>query len=440
MPVLPHSKLKPIRRIAAEVLACTIQEMFPTIKLLGGNTNGFGFFYDFIFPQPFPPSFLDLIETNMKTLIKGNLEIYPQSMMRENAIALFDHYKQPFLADLVSEDPDNIVSIVKVGTYYGMCPEPLLKFTGEVGTHIKLLDVQEFQSVYPDAKQSINVVRITGTLFENKQDLKTFLKLFSQQRKKNHLNIGEDSGLFHFDLIEDNQECFWHHKGKSLLDSLADRWKRECQRRPIEMVQTPTMNKKDQHLKLYQFEQKKSFPFRCGEISLFFEEQPEWKFEGLLSPYSYQSDRFTILCLESQVREELISSLLFFKELAKISRLEIKWCLILAKSPRTERTFLRKAYIWATEALKDCEIPEFIEEESFSNATRIELHFIDALGREWCGPFIEIAENANPHCVVLHGSLIGSFDRLIGLLLDTQGMKGIENLFSIHTETKPTIS
>lgn len=442
MPQLPHQALTPYRRVAAEVLAAVVQKLFPNAKLLGGETTSWGFFYDFIFDQPFLPSLLDIVEMKMRTLIKEGQEIYPQTMMRENAATMFLHYHQPLLADLIDHQPDALVNIVRIGDFYGFCPEPPIKSTSDLG-QIKLLQIEEFSVPDPKGKKTQLITRIRGTLFFDQKELKTFVKALNQSKKRDLLQMGEAKHLFYLDPSCSELELFWLPKGKQLLGSIEKFWEKERRKREIQLIQTPQVvnesfvqdsngcffletddpieilnrTKLDQHLHLSS--KLKIAQIRWAELATFYQKISEWEFDPLFSPYCYQSDCFTLICLEKEVVGEIISSLQFFKEVARIFSLDSSWCFYSAETDRMKEKTDSKMKAWCQQALKACEITEYSESTSLGYP-KIELQWIDALGRTWSGPYIEILQNKDRF--VLHGSLLGPFNRLIALLLENESL------------------
>ena len=167
------SNLFCMRSLAAELLARTVLRLFPTVRLVEGGSNSLGFFYDFVFEQPLTEGLADLIESQLRSAIKEGEEVRSISMMRENAQAFFQHHHQPFLAYQAAKAGENILSLVQIGDFYGLCPPLPFTSTQEAG-HVKFLSCHTFPCRIEDEERT--VTRFIGTTQKTAKDLKHFLK------------------------------------------------------------------------------------------------------------------------------------------------------------------------------------------------------------------------------------------------------------------------
>src|SRR5256885_2142266 len=128
-----HISPIPVANSAAQILACAVLQLFPTVLLSSGGRNSIGFYYDFIFPQPFHPDLLADIELRVRALIKEDIPIKVLTMMRENAYDFLNHHNQPLLADQALEATSNIISLAEICDYRGLAPDLQVDSTLEIG-------------------------------------------------------------------------------------------------------------------------------------------------------------------------------------------------------------------------------------------------------------------------------------------------------------------
>lgn len=439
------------RRVAAELLGYAVWKLFPNVLLAGGNATNLGFYYDFIFEQPLLDSALSLIEVNLRTLLKEDKPLRYANMMRENAQSFFIHHHQPYLAEKAEEDEQNIIELLQIEDYTGICPVSDIQSTNEIGA-IKLLHVQK----------ELEITRIIGTAFPSPQELKKFTKQYDYYlKKKDHRLLGKELNLF--SQPEQSIEWLWHPKGQLLRQILQD-WVSSGQE--AQQVTTPLINKipvksqfkyflidleEDiyafaslsirQHIRLLslQCRSQETLPVRLVEYGPIYQNWPKSELDGLFCAYSAWSDRMTICCQKEQVIKELISCLHFIEQIIKIFGFEAHWYIITSLRKSAKEKAEKEAIEWLTEAIQESSISysfhnERVEEEQLEGP-RLELRLIDELQREWPGATVTIVvherkaldllkdqiqngEGSDRSPVVITQSVWGSLDRFIALLVE----------------------
>lgn len=396
MPLLHQNPFLPIiRASAAELLAYTILKIFPSALCAGGGKTDIGFFYDIIFEQPLDKQLIDLIEMEMKNHIKEDLEIRSLSMMRENAHQLLLHHGQPILADKALEEELNIISICQIGSFHGLSTESHVTTTKEIG-FIKILETQELED---------QIVRFIGTAFRDTYQLKQFAKAYEKLKKFDHRQLGQD--LKFFTLIDENY--FWLPKGEWLRKFLEAIWEKECQKLSMQLISTPFEEPRlAQHIQLFNTQNIKSdsLPIRYGEVATIQADLKEQEFWGLFRSSLYQSDLVTTFCNENQVAQEIIYSLQFIEQIVKIIGFEAQWYLISSVGKKKNQL---------EEALSSLGIT-YLAVNGEGNP-RIEVKWVDALGREWNGPSIEIVA-LKAFVEVIATTVFGSIERIVGLMIE----------------------
>lgn len=445
------STLSLSRHLATELLAYTVVHLFPNVLCVGGGTNSLGFYYDFVFEQPLTAGMIEFIEVHLRTLIKEERPLRSLSMMRENAQSLFEHHGQPLLAYRAGQYSENIIDLIQIEAFYGLCPEHPFTSTHEAGV-VKLLDQSEYTQQIQD--EEFIVTRLTGTNQENSQELKQFLKRYDAFRKRqDHRILGPQLHLFHFSGRLGSLGVVWEPKGMRLRQILQE-WITRQLPQEVQAVSTPAVVKRDffkkddESLESFHFEEEayqlipsltrqhvdllrhlvsdpEDLPYRIAEQAMVYHAYPESQQWGLLCACASLVDQTTICCAPSQILTELISSLHFIEQIFRIFDFKAHWCLIASrhKSPRARQE--QEAIGWLKQAIQTSprlysDLLELQEEEG--DGPRLELRVTDVIGREWPLSVISIVQHVPAMkefpAVIVTRHLWGSFDRLIALLIE----------------------
>ena len=442
----PH--LLVLRRTAAEVLAYTMQRLFPQLQCVGGGSTNTGFFYDFVLTQPLTQDALGWLETQLRTLIKENLEIRSLNIMRENAYALFMHHHQPLLAEKALKECRNIISLVQINDFYGLTAAPHAQTTIEL-EFIKLLNIEQITSTID--QETILVTRIEGTVFADMRSLKQFVKAAEKLKKWDHRQLGTELNLFSFSEKMGMVESFWHPKGVKLKNWLKDLYFKSDFVKRTEKIISPLIVKipvssppslfpptslensryylsetrLNQHLEFLkaQLLQTHCVNNRLNEFYQTYRYHEVTQLCGLFCSYAYESDLTTIICLEEQVLEELIYFLQFIKQLVKIFDFEDHWYVLNSNLKKANTKQSIKPISRLEEALQQLQIDYTNQEISGLQDACIEMRLVDTLGREWTSSVISLRKQAHSDpqskkTMVLFASVFCSLERWIGLLIE----------------------
>jgi len=465
--------LQDLRQTAAEYLAITVCDLFPNTQLLGGHCTDFGFYYDFSVEQPLDEQALLLLEERMRFFIKENIPIQPFEMMRENAANFFQHHGQTLRAYQISEQPENIIQLVKIGDFYDLCSPPYLNQAKGV-TAFKLLKVT-FHTISFAQVGELKVTRIQGTAFPTSEDLKKFLKMNEAAKKRDHRVIGKEMNLFSAHEEIGVGSWLWHPKGARLREILLDWWRQEHRRQRFEQLATPQVVKAGFlkksgiydspdlasgvfpsfvldgydyaaspsqiplhawafRLKLHSY---RELPIRYAECTQLYNQGKESQLWGMMRARSYCADAGNVFCAPNQVQSELISSLQFIDKTIKIFGFGYHWYLV-DRGQKFAGTIdgWIKSIDWIVKAVEACGFKYEIDKmgKSFSGP-RLEAYLTDSLGRSWKGPSISIDFNYSERFglryqgpddemhmpVMITRAMFGSLERFVAVLIEHYG-------------------
>lgn len=458
---IQSSDLVPGWRLGAELLGYVVWRLFPDVQLVGGGVNSLGFYYDFVFRQPLTKETLELVDVELYRFIKEDHPVRYLSMMRENAKSLFEHHRHFLLAEKAGEEDCNILELLQIGEFFGLCPTLTLASTLEAG-HIKLLNCAVVAQEEEGA-DSLTITRITGTSRPFAKELKSFLKTYEAfLKKRDHRLLGPKLNLFSFSEKMGPLGAIWHPKGMQLRRILQEWLIQKIG--PSAEICTPTAVKENflpadsQILEPFYFDGKeyllrpsfllqhlesmKNFsfdpeelPWKVSETGTVFRYYPESQRWGLFCACSYLSDHTTICCKKEQVVPELISSLHFIEQIITIFGFKAQWFMVAGrvKSPKNRQE--QEAIGWLKHAFQESQCsyplaPDLCEEEE-GETPRLELRISDPLGREWAASGVRILaavpedltksdylDDMRSSLVVFSRQLWGSLDRFVGLLLE----------------------
>jgi len=191
--------LEVIRHSTAHLLAQAVKNIFPDVQVTIGPVVEDGFYYDFSYKRPFTPDDIALIEKKMNEISKQNLEINRKIMKRQDAVDYFNSIGEKYKSEIISSIPEGEeVSLYEQGDFTDLCRGPHVPSTGK----IKAFKLMKLAGAYwrGDSKNEM-LQRIYGTAWNNKDELKDYLKRLEEAEKRDHRKLGKLLGLFH---LQDN--------------------------------------------------------------------------------------------------------------------------------------------------------------------------------------------------------------------------------------------
>ena len=215
--------LEVLRHSAAHLMADAILRVFRKAQLTIGPAVEDGFYYDIfmedgkITPDDFPK-----IEAEMKKVAK---EAHPFQRCAAKYDEANEHYaryraidgghnkfKQELVADIA--DRGDELTFYKHGEFIDLCRGPHVPHTGWL-KHVKLTKVSGSYWRADAAREQL--VRVYGTAFFDKKDLKEYLHFLEEAKKRDHRVLGEQLDLFSFDENAPGFP-FFHPKGTILFN------------------------------------------------------------------------------------------------------------------------------------------------------------------------------------------------------------------------------
>jgi threonyl-tRNA synthetase/competence protein ComGC len=403
-----REKLNQIRHTAAAILAHAVIDFDSKAFRVSGGTTPWGFYYDFIFVNPFEKEVLPLIEERMRQIVAKNEEIKVHEMIPMSAASFMRHHHHPYAAHFIEISPDPLVKVIQIGNFVDHVHEAFLDRTGELPA-FKILKIAERSDLYFKGEKK-RVIRIIGVADESKETLKDFLKKNKKRIGVDHLAIGSEMGLFKVDIYRDENflekgRIYWTQEGEALLHNIYEYWRKLHLKEKFELVVTSGPQITREHKKLYQLESQS-----CEERPIQYAEYRRPELDGgfplemgLLLAKNCHKDRSHIFCLKKDLLALLTSSLLFLNQLPELLEHQCSLTII------------------GSEALlpilkKGAETIDLKKDVSKGKESRIEWNIHDDFGRTFQGPFLTLSEKNE--IFTIKRSLFPSVERMIAIILE----------------------
>lgn len=232
--------LDTLRHSTAHLMAQAIMELFPSenVQLGIGPTIENGFYYDIDMTSKLTDEHLKQIEEKMKEIIKRNLPVVRHEVSRAEALKLFAEKGQTLKCELIKDIPDGeVISYYTQGdTFFDLCTGPHVEKTSELNFYFKLLHTA---GAYWRGDQTRPMLqRIYAASFSSKEELKEYLTMLEEAKKRDHRKLGKELELFIFDPVAPASP-FFMPKGAMIYNGLVEFMRRIYTKFDYQEVITP---------------------------------------------------------------------------------------------------------------------------------------------------------------------------------------------------------
>lgn len=185
--------LRTIRHTCSHVLAEAVKKVFPDAKIAIGPAIDEGFYYDFEH-APFSREDLDMLEKEMKKIIKKGNKLKRFTLPREEAIKFMEEKSEPYKVELIRDLPeDSEISFYDQDGFVDLCAGPHLMSTKGIKA-FKL--ISSSMAYWRGDSNKAQLQRIYGTAFNKKEELEAYLQHLEDIKKRDHNKLGREMELF----------------------------------------------------------------------------------------------------------------------------------------------------------------------------------------------------------------------------------------------------
>ena len=468
--------LELVRHDLAHIMARAVQEIWPDVKVTIGPVINNGWYYDFDRKEPFTPEDLGLIEKKMKDIINLRDGVRTEVWERDRAIQHYKDTNEPFKVELIESIPGSEpIRMYWHGEWQDLCRGPHLQHTGQVPADgFKLMHVAGAYWRGDSSREQLQ--RIYGVAFLNKEQLKSHLTMLEEAAKRDHRKLGREMDLFHMQEEAPGQ-IFWHPNGWKIYTTLQDYMRRQQERGGYVEVNTPQVvdrklweasghwDKYQENMFIVEVDEEharekainalkpmncpchvqvynqglksyRDLPLRMAEFGSCNRYEPSGALHGIMRVRGFTQDDAHIFCREDQIEAETKKFIEFLSNI--YSDLGFENFSIKFSDRPEQRAGSDEVWDKSENALRSATEAagydfELNPGEGAFYGPKLEFVLTDAIGRDWqCGTlqvdFVlperldanYIAEDGQKHRpVMLHRAVLGSFERFIGILIES---------------------
>lgn len=474
------SALELVRHDLAHIMARAVQEIWPDVKVTIGPVIKDGWYYDFDRKDPFTPEDLGVIEKKMKEIINARDAVRTEVWDRARAIKHYEDSNEPYKVELIDAIPgDEPLRMYWHGEWQDLCRGPHLQHTGQVpGDSFKLMSIAG--AYWRGDSDRAMLQRIYGCAFLNKEQLKKHMNMLEEAAKRDHRKLGREMNLFHMQEEAPGQ-IFWHPNGWRIYTELQDYMRRKQYAGGYVEVNTPQVVdrklwEQSGHWEKYQenmfivevdeeharekavnalkpmncpchvqifnqgLKSYRDLPLRMAEFGSCNRYEPSGALHGIMRVRGFTQDDGHIFCREDQIESETAVYIEFLSSVYKdlgFEEFRVKFSDRPEKRSGSDEVW-DKAEDALLKATRAAGIePEMNPGEGAFYGPKLEFVLTDAIGRDWqCGThqvdFVlperldasYIGADGDKHRpVMLHRATLGSFERFIGILIESHAGK-----------------
>ena len=204
---------------ASHLMAQAVKQLFPEVKVTIGPTIENRFYYDFDVDKPFSDEDLATIEKRMKEIASEGLSIHRQELSRKEAMALFKKMGESYKVEIIEEiSEDDAISAYSQGDFTDLCRGPHVPSTDFI-KYFKLLN--SAGAYWRGDENNKMLQRIYGTAFATKKQLKQYLNLLEEAKKRDHRKLGKELELFMYNPLSAGSP-FFLPKGTIVYNELVN--------------------------------------------------------------------------------------------------------------------------------------------------------------------------------------------------------------------------
>jgi len=461
---------------SAHVLAQALEELYPGCKLTIGPAIDSGFYYDVDFGENVvSDKDFKSIENKMLEIARGKHNFNMRTVSKSDALSLYrdNIYK----TELIENLKDGEITFCDHSTFTDLCRGGHIPNTGIIKA-VKILSVAG--AYWRGDENNPQLTRVYGISFPKQKDLKEYLELLEEAKKRDHRKLGKELGLFAFSQKVGQGLPLWLPKGAALRERLENFLKAAQKKAGYEMVVTPHIGQKElyvtsghyakygedsfqpittpkedeefllkpmncpHHCEIYNNTQwsYKDLPKRYAEFGTVYRYEQSGELHGLTRVRGFTQDDAHIFCTPDQLDQEfknvidlvlyVFGSLGFENFTAQVS----------LRDPEKPEKYIGSDENWEKaekailNAAKEKNLNYIIETgEAAFYGPKLDFMVKDALGRQWQLGTIQVdynlperfnltykgSDNESHRPVMIHRAPFGSLERFIAILLEHTG-------------------
>ncbi len=459
---------------SAHLLAEALEALYPDTKFGIGPPIDTGFYYDIdTGDKVLTQDDFKKIEDKMLELAQQKNTFERTDVSKTDAIKYFTEKDDEYKLELIDGLEDRTITFYKQGNFTDLCRGPHIPHTGT----IKAIKVMSLAGAYWRGDETRKqMTRVYAVTFPKQKELKEYLHLLEEAKKRDHRKLGQEMELFMFSEKVGSGLPLWLPKGTQVRERLQNFLQAEQEKLGYQMVITPHIGSKDlyvtsghyakygedsfqpiktpkegeefllkpmncpHHCEIYGNRPRsyKELPVKLGEFGTVYRYEQSGELHGLSRVRGFTQDDAHIFCTTEQVKGEFLEVLnLTTKVLDKIG-FEYT-AQISLRDPNTPDKYIGSDENWDAaesaiiEATKEVDIETTTKlGEAAFYGPKLDFMIKDALGRRWQLGTIQVdynlperfeleyigADNKPHRPVMIHRAPFGSMERFMSILIE----------------------
>ena len=463
---------------SAHLLAEALEALYPNVKFWVGPPLENGFYYDVdLNGETLTPADFEKIEAKMLELARQSNEFVRQEISKADAIKYFTEKKDSYKLDLLERLDDGNISLYTQGNFTDLCRGPHIPNTG----FIKAVKVLSIAGAYwkGDEKNKM-LTRIYGITFPKDKELKEYLVLLEEAKKRDHRKLGKELELFCFSEKVGAGLPLWLPKGAMLRERLIQFMQKAQLKAGYLPVVTPHIAQKElyvcsghyekygadsfqpiktphegeefflkpmncpHHCEIYKSSPKsyKDLPVRYAEFGTVYRYEQKGELHGLTRVRGFTQDDAHLFVTPEQVNEEFCKVIDLVMYVFNALDFKDYTAQISLRDPENKTKYIGSDENWelAEKAIIDSAAKKGLRTvvetgEAAFYGPKLDFMVKDAIGRKWQLGTIQVdynlperfeleytgSDNLKHRPVMIHRAPFGSLERFIAVLIEHCG-------------------
>ena len=205
---------------SAHILAQSLISLYPQAKLTIGPAIENGFYYDVDFGEAsFSEKDLPALEKQFMTFAREKFEFKMRMSTKSDALKFYKNENNPYKVELVENLEDGTISFCDHANFTDLCRGGHIPHTGFIKA-VKLLSVAGAYWRGDETKPQLT--RIYGISFPKQKELREYLNLLEEAKKRDHRKLGKELELFAFSQKVGQGLPLWLPNGAALRERLEN--------------------------------------------------------------------------------------------------------------------------------------------------------------------------------------------------------------------------
>ena len=462
----------------SHVLAQALEQLYPGIKLTIGPAIENGFYYDVDLGENIiSEKDFQSIENRMLEIVREKHDFNMRFVSKIDALKKYKNEGNQYKLELIKNLNDGEITFCDHSNFTDLCRGGHIPNTNIIKA-VKLLNIAG--AYWRGDEKNKQLTRIYGISFPKQKQLKEYLQLVEEAKKRDHRKLGKQLELFTFSKKVGQGLPLWLPNGTALKSRLEDFLKKAQIKAGYEMVSTPHIGQKDlyvtsghyekygedsfqpietpkideqfllkpmncpHHCEIYNFKpySYKELPKRYAEFGTVYRYEQSGELHGLTRVRGFTQDDAHIFCTNDQLDEEFKNVIELVLYVFRSLGFENFTAQVSLRDPKSPDKYIGSAENWdkaekaIISAARDKGLDYVIETgEAAFYGPKLDFMVKDAIGRSWQLGTIQVdynlperfdltytgADNKSHRPVMIHRAPFGSMERFVAILLEHTG-------------------